>query len=615
MGCHHSKESKTEQQISPPDNSLITPVPKPTHYREAKLFSRSLFTIENFIQEGGQGKVYVGRDNETEKLYALKFFGYTTRRPKLKEIDAEIDLMKSLEGIEGMVQMHGVFMDSQMGCIPGKTLNIELPVIVMELLEGGELFERIADRQTFSENNIAKIFKGIVLAMDSMHKRRYVHRDLKLENLMLVTSDDDSPVKVIDFGMMVQLPESHHIYTGTSAVGSPGYIAPESITVYQYSAASDLWQAGCTLYSLLSGLLPFHPQDYKQITQRSYYPMTGVGWDNISPGAKDLVAKILRKRSEKRLTVQEILTHPWVVSEAPDEDLGADYFTRLKHLALRQRLKAFFNDSNIEEDNKERQANLKNVIPMLHMKNSEFDGKLKILKHHMVNSFKESSSGSFDEGRRKSIGAANIPTGELGYEEFCAVLDKAGLPEMKSQVVFNIFDTGNTGSVDMKDFLFTMVAFRPDPLESKCAIDKTVRNDSEVNVLDTSANKPNPILESEQSMSAMDDQCRLYFHVFDINDTGYIDMEELKLVVGSLLQEGKSVSSENVVEDDSGRIGSVSSERRNSDAPVYKTVPGMCNIEELFKVIDIDNTGKINFEEFQKFYDAVLTFSSQRSVM
>ena len=95
----------------------------------------------------------------------------------MKEIDAEIDLMKSLEGIDGMVQMHGVFMDTQMGVIPGKMMRNELPVIVMELLEGGELFERIADRETFSENNIAKIFKGIVLAMDSMHERRYVHRE------------------------------------------------------------------------------------------------------------------------------------------------------------------------------------------------------------------------------------------------------------------------------------------------------------------------------------------------------------------------------------------------------------------------------------------------------
>ena len=178
------------------------------------------------------------------------------------------------------------------------------------------------------------------------------------------------------------------------------------------------------------------------------------------------------------------------------------------------------------------------------------------------------------------------------------------------------------GSVDMKDFLLTMVAFRLDPApESKDMIDKTMRGDSEINIQDALDNKPNPILESEQSMSSMDDQCRLYFHVFDINETGYIDMEELKLVVGSLLQEGRSVSTDNEVEEggaddtEGKRRGSMGSERRNSDGPVYKTMPGMGNIEELFKVIDIDKSGKINYEEFQKFYDAVLTFSSRRSVM
>ena len=109
----------------------------------------------------------------------FQFFGYTARRPKLKEINAEIDLMMNLHGIDGMVQMEGVFMDTETGCIPGKTVELALPVIIMELLEGGELFERIADRQTFSENNIAKIFKGIILAMESMHKRRFVHRKLR----------------------------------------------------------------------------------------------------------------------------------------------------------------------------------------------------------------------------------------------------------------------------------------------------------------------------------------------------------------------------------------------------------------------------------------------------
>lgn len=259
---------------------------------------------------------------------------------------------------------------------------------------------------------------------------------------------------------------------------------------------------------------------------------------------------------------------------------------------------------------------MKNVIPMLHMKNRDFDNKVKTLKHHMVDSFKKSSSGDY----ASSVAATGLPPGEIGYEEFCTILDKAGLPEMKSQVVFNIFDTGKTGSVDMKDFLLTMVAFRPDTATTPltAAVDKTVFDVSDMNPQDaaaaSAANKPNPILQSEDTFSSTDDQCRLYFHVFDINETGYIDMEELKLVVGSLLQEGKSVVSDAVVDDeleDSGSAGGC----RASTGGVYRTVPGMSNIEELFKVIDIDKTGKINFEEFQKFYDAVLTFSTQRSMI
>lgn len=160
----------------------------------------------------------------------------------------------------------------------------------------------------------------------------------------------------------------------------------------------------------------------------------------------------------------------------------------------------------------------------------------------------------------------------------------------------------------MKDFLLTMVAFRPHP-SSQEEQEAAAAGSSE-------ANKPNPILETEQTMSTMDDQCRLYFNVFDINETGYIDLEELKLVVGSLLQEGKSISTDSITDNDGEESGRMRRKSSGGDAgPVYKTVPGMCNIEELFKVIDVDNSGHINYEEFQKFYDAVLTFSTQRSVM
>jgi serine/threonine protein kinase len=186
MGCNHSKETEAETPpVIPAPQQPIAAKPTSKYYRDVQLLNWDDFTIENFIQEGGQGKVYVGRENKTSKLFALKFFGYVARHPKLSEIDAEIDLMKDLDGIEGMVQMTGVFMDTQMGRLPNKVVHNEFPVIAMELLEGGELFERIADRQTFSENNIAKIFKGIVLAMDSMHQRRYVHRKCSAAQILL----------------------------------------------------------------------------------------------------------------------------------------------------------------------------------------------------------------------------------------------------------------------------------------------------------------------------------------------------------------------------------------------------------------------------------------------
>ena len=100
---------------------------------------------------------------------------------------------------------------------------------------------------------------------------------------------------------------------------------------------------------LLSGCFPFDPHSLEQIAKAAYYPMTGVGWDNISSEAKDLVSKLLVKDPAERLTVQQILQHPWLAKEVPCEALGVDYFARLKHLVLCQKLKGFFMDSNIKQ--------------------------------------------------------------------------------------------------------------------------------------------------------------------------------------------------------------------------------------------------------------------------
>ena len=114
-----------------------------------------------------------------------------------------------------------------------------------------------------------------------------------------------------------------------------------------------MYQIGVILYMMLSGRFPFDPNHNEQIMEGTYYPMTGVGWDTISNEAKDLVSKLLVTDPSKRMPVKNILKHPWFASanSSPSchHDMGGDYFARLKHLVLCQKLKRFFKDhSNIQ---------------------------------------------------------------------------------------------------------------------------------------------------------------------------------------------------------------------------------------------------------------------------
>lgn len=382
MGCQPSKPPKKpmknpyvgiHQQVNGKDKEAeeSRPRPKPMVIEEISIpeglrVSAEDFDVGSFIQEGGVGKVYSAVRKSDGKKVAMKLFGYTARLATPDDIQHEIDLMAALKGVTGFIQTEGVFWDTEEGLVPeSKQHNVACPVIVMELMEGGELFDRMHAMKEVSEKYIARIFKSIIIALDSMHKKCFVHRDFKLENAMMVTKEKDSPVRIIDFGMVCKIPSYTGCYRGATIQGTPGYVAPESILYHIYSAKTDLWQAGCTLYSLLSGLLPFSRDDYEQVTHQRYFPMKGVGWDNISDEAKDLVRKILTRRPERRIDAEGILNHPWMVSEAPDVNLGDDYFARIKQLALRQKLKCFFLDSRLEQRNQIRRTQLQLLLPFI----------------------------------------------------------------------------------------------------------------------------------------------------------------------------------------------------------------------------------------------------------
>lgn len=134
-------------------------------------------------------------------------------------------------------------------------------MIVMEYLEGGDLFSLVINRsknqQPVNEQFLAPAFRSAMESLLSIHNRQYLHRDLKLDNMVLTSTAEDAVVKIIDCGYFCHAPEG--VVHVTGLVGSPGYFAPESLHTStgfrEYSTKTDVWQAGCALYIMLSGEL------------------------------------------------------------------------------------------------------------------------------------------------------------------------------------------------------------------------------------------------------------------------------------------------------------------------------------------------------------------------
>jgi len=182
--------------------------------------------------------------------------------------------------------------------------------MVLEILRGGELFDRIVKRRFFSEAQAAQVIASVVQAIAYLHKIGVVHRDLKPENLLYATKEDDSIIKLTDFG----LAKFTKVKMAT-ACGTPGYVAPEILSGKPYGPEVDLWSIGVILYILLCGFPPFFdentPNLYRAIKQ-GRFDFPSPYWDDISDPAKNLISRLLTVDPKQRATSEQVLAHPWI---------------------------------------------------------------------------------------------------------------------------------------------------------------------------------------------------------------------------------------------------------------------------------------------------------------
>jgi calcium/calmodulin-dependent protein kinase I len=185
--------------------------------------------------------------------------------------------------------------------------------LVMEIMEGGDVFDRFAAKITYSEKEARDVCRVLFDALDYCHSRNIVHRDLKPENLLLVSRNSDLDVKIGDFGFAKRTPsESGGLKT---QCGTPMYVAPEILRCVPYGTEIDMWSMGVIVYILLGGYAPFRDNDKRILFERikqgqfTFHPEY---WDHISDEAKGMVSELLEVDPQRRLTAADALNSPWM---------------------------------------------------------------------------------------------------------------------------------------------------------------------------------------------------------------------------------------------------------------------------------------------------------------
>ncbi|KAG5837871.1 hypothetical protein ANANG_G00217660 [Anguilla anguilla] len=193
--------------------------------------------------------------------------------------------------------------------------------IIQEIATGGDLFDWILDQGSYTERDAANVVRQVLEAVSYLHSLNIVHRNLKLENLMYYTENNQSKVVLRDFYLSTF--ENGSI---TEPCGTPEYLAPEVVTRHRYGRPVDCWAVGVIMYILLSGNPPFFDEAEEENTDlhnRVLFCRIAAGefefdspyWDGISTAAKALVCRLMEVDQMLRVTAQEALGHEWITGQ------------------------------------------------------------------------------------------------------------------------------------------------------------------------------------------------------------------------------------------------------------------------------------------------------------
>jgi calcium/calmodulin-dependent protein kinase I len=260
---------------------------------------KDFYDFGDVLGQGSFSVVMKARNKKTGEAFAVKCLKKSKIRDLKRVKEREIAIMRKVKN-SLIVSLLDVFEDD---------VHIYL---ILELVTGGELFQKIIESGHFSEEKATKIAKQVLEAINYLHSHDIVHRDLKPENLLCV-GDDASVIRVADFGFARVLQDDQQTQT---QCGSIHYTAPEIISGDSYGKACDMWSIGVIIYALLTGCFPFDDDDPQKMLDR--IDKARYIWPKepqISASAQHLVQHLLVRDPSKRYTAEQALSHPWIQSK------------------------------------------------------------------------------------------------------------------------------------------------------------------------------------------------------------------------------------------------------------------------------------------------------------
>nr|XP_020841639.1 myosin light chain kinase, smooth muscle isoform X2 [Phascolarctos cinereus] len=281
------------------------------------------YDIEERLGSGKFGQVFRLVEKKTGKIWAGKFFKAYSAKDK-ENIRQEIDIMNCLHHPK-LVQCVDAFEEKA---------NI---VMVLEIVSGGELFERIIDEDfELTERECIKYMKQISEGVEYIHKQGIVHLDLKPENIMCVNKTG-TRIKLIDFGLARKLENAGSLKV---LFGTPEFVAPEVINYEPIGYATDMWSIGVICYILVSGLSPFMGDNDNETLANvtsATWDFDDEAFDEISDDAKDFISNLLKKDMKNRLDCTQCLQHPWLIKDTKNMEAKKLSKDRMKKYMARRK--------------------------------------------------------------------------------------------------------------------------------------------------------------------------------------------------------------------------------------------------------------------------------------